>query len=74
LTVIARFAADTDSDLRKPLGLASSTPNASTLGRLLSRLDGDALDDTVGAWLARPAIRTTGRDGSSTSSDRRAGV
>ncbi|WP_406479793.1 ISAs1 family transposase [Streptomyces sp. NBC_01615] len=55
LTAIARFAADTDSDLREPLGLASSTPNASTLGRLLSRLDGDALDDTVGAWLARYA-------------------
>ncbi|MFD5397890.1 NAD(P)-dependent oxidoreductase [Streptomyces sp. NPDC127097] len=28
---------------------------ATTLGRLLSRLDGDALDDAVGAWLARHA-------------------
>jgi predicted transposase YbfD/YdcC len=55
LAAIARFAADTDSDLREPLGLASSTPNASTLGRLLSRLDGDALDDSVGTWLARYA-------------------
>ncbi|WP_328457143.1 ISAs1 family transposase [Streptomyces sp. NBC_00386] len=55
LAAIARFAAETDSDLRKQLGLTSSTPNASTLGRLLARLDGDALDDTVGAWLARYA-------------------
>ncbi|MFJ3552051.1 ISAs1 family transposase [Streptomyces sp. NPDC090114] len=55
LAAIARFAADTDSDLREQLGLTSSTPNASTLGRLLARLDGDALDDAVGAWLARYA-------------------
>ncbi|MFI5476897.1 ISAs1 family transposase [Streptomyces cacaoi] len=55
LAAIARFAADTDSDLREQLGLTSSTPNASTLGRLLARLDGDDLDDAVGAWLARYA-------------------
>ncbi|MFD7057528.1 ISAs1 family transposase [Streptomyces mirabilis] len=55
LAAIARFAADTDSDLRGQLGLTSSTPNASTLGRLLARLDGDALDDAVGAWLTRYA-------------------
>ncbi|MEH0542409.1 transposase family protein [Streptomyces sp. B21-105] len=55
LAAIARFAADTDYDLREQLGLTSSTPNASTLGRLLARLDGDALDDAVGAWLARYA-------------------
>ncbi|WP_185148816.1 transposase family protein [Streptomyces sp. Ag109_O5-1] len=55
LATIARSAADTDSSLREQLGLASSTPNASTLGRLLARLDGDALDDAVGAWLARYA-------------------
>ncbi|MEU9924960.1 ISAs1 family transposase [Streptomyces griseoluteus] len=53
LAAIARFAADTDSELREQLGLTSSTPNASTLGRLLARLDGDALADAVGAWLAR---------------------
>ncbi|MFF4054136.1 transposase family protein [Streptomyces chartreusis] len=53
LAAIARFAADTDSDLREQLGLTPSTPNASTLGRLLACLDGDALGDTVGAWLAR---------------------
>ncbi|MGW2617586.1 ISAs1 family transposase [Streptomyces sp. NPDC001500] len=55
LAAIARFAADTDPELRERLGLASTTPNASTLGRLLARLDGDALDDAVGAWLARYA-------------------
>ncbi|MGW7048249.1 ISAs1 family transposase [Streptomyces avermitilis] len=48
-------AAETDSDLREKLGLTSSPPNASTLGRLLARLDGDALDDAVGAWPARHA-------------------
>ncbi|GAA4636421.1 hypothetical protein GCM10023196_086100 [Actinoallomurus vinaceus] len=55
LAAIARFAADTDTGLREQFGLTSSTPNASTLGRLLARLDGDALDDAVGAWLARHA-------------------
>ncbi|MFF0044673.1 transposase family protein [Streptomyces mirabilis] len=55
LAAIARFAAATDSDLRGQLGLTSSTSNASTLGRFLARLDGDALDDAVGAWLVRYA-------------------
>ncbi|MEU1036439.1 transposase family protein [Streptomyces mirabilis] len=56
LAAIARFAADTDSHLREQLGLTSSTPNASTLGRFLARLDGDA----VGAWLARYAADEPG--------------
>lgn len=55
LAAIARFAAETDSDLREQLELTSSTPNASTLGWLLARLNGDALDNAVGAWLARYA-------------------
>ncbi|MEU9919035.1 transposase family protein [Streptomyces sp. NPDC051001] len=55
LATIARSAADTDPSLREQLGLASSTPNASTLGRLLARPDGEAWDDPVGAWLARYA-------------------
>ncbi|WP_329374610.1 transposase family protein [Streptomyces sp. NBC_01483] len=63
LAAIARFAADTDSDLREQLGLTSSTPNASTLGRLLARLDGDALDDAVGAWLARYSADPVGEPG-----------
>ncbi|MFG2386869.1 transposase family protein [Streptomyces avermitilis] len=53
LAALARFAADTDSDLCEQLGLTSSTSNASMLGRLLARLDGGALDGAVGAWLAR---------------------
>ncbi|MFD7003585.1 transposase family protein [Streptomyces mirabilis] len=55
LAAIAHFAADTASDLREQLGLTSNTSNASTPGRLLARLDGDALDDAVGTWLARYA-------------------
>jgi hypothetical protein len=36
LAAIARFAADTDSDLCEQLGLTSRTSNASTLGRFLA--------------------------------------
>jgi predicted transposase YbfD/YdcC len=55
LARIARFAADSSPDLRTQLGLHRATPAATTLGRLLARLDGDAFDDAVGAWLARLA-------------------
>ncbi|MCZ9340354.1 ISAs1 family transposase, partial [Streptomyces sp. TRM76130] len=55
LTQIARWAADADPGIRTGLGLPRTTPNASTLGRLLARIDGDALDDAVGTWLARHA-------------------
>jgi predicted transposase YbfD/YdcC len=55
LAQIARYAADADPQVRAGLGLARATPNASTLGRLLARIDGDALDDAVGTWLARHA-------------------
>ncbi|MFD5388207.1 ISAs1 family transposase [Streptomyces sp. NPDC127074] len=41
--------------LREILGLHKTTRNASTLGRVLSRLDGDAVDDVIGSWLARHA-------------------
>ncbi|WP_328430230.1 ISAs1 family transposase [Streptomyces sp. NBC_00443] len=63
LAAIARFAADSDAGLRERLGLTAYTPNASTLGRLLARLDGDALDDAVGAWLARYAADPVGEPG-----------
>ncbi|MEY9873274.1 cell wall-associated NlpC family hydrolase [Streptacidiphilus sp. MAP12-33] len=53
LAQISRFAADSGPALREVLGMHMATPNASMLGRLLSRLDGDAVDDAVGAWLAR---------------------
>lgn len=55
LAQIARYAADADPQVRAGLGLARATPNASTLGRLLARIDGDDLDDAVGTWLARHA-------------------
>jgi predicted transposase YbfD/YdcC len=55
LAQIARYAADADPQVRAGLGLDRAAPNASTLGRLLARIDGDALDDAVGTWLARHA-------------------
>jgi hypothetical protein len=36
-------------------GLQRARANASTLGRMLAGIDGDTLDDAVGAWLARHA-------------------
>jgi Transposase len=56
VTAIARFAADSNAELRTLLGLTRATPNTTTLGRLLARLDGNALDDAVGTWLSRYAI------------------
>ncbi|MEU0213374.1 ISAs1 family transposase [Streptomyces canus] len=47
VTAIARFAADSNADLRTLLGLTRATPNTTTLGRLLARLDGNALDDAL---------------------------
>ncbi|MFI2207594.1 ISAs1 family transposase [Streptomyces sp. NPDC020192] len=52
LAGIAWFAIDSTPQVRKRIGLAR-LPCATTLGRLLSRIDGDAFDDAVGAWLAR---------------------
>ncbi|MBC9731448.1 transposase family protein [Streptomyces sp. TRM68367] len=55
LAQIARLAADLAPEVHDQLGLNRATPNASTLGRLLARLDGDTVDNAVGAWLARRA-------------------
>ncbi|WP_372412140.1 transposase family protein [Streptomyces luteireticuli] len=49
---IARYAADASPAVRAGLGL-TRLPHVTTLGRLLSRMDGDTVDDAVGAWLAR---------------------
>lgn len=54
LAGIARYAIDTSPEARARIGLRRP-PRATTLGRLLSRLNGDALDDAVGTWLARHA-------------------
>ncbi|MEN8655280.1 ISAs1 family transposase [Streptomyces sp. 21So2-11] len=58
---IARYATDTLPEVRARIGLRHP-PRATTLGRLFSRLDGDALDDAVGAWLARHAADPAGEE------------
>ncbi|MFP8884398.1 ISAs1 family transposase [Streptomyces mangrovi] len=63
LTAIARFAAALPPETRTRLGLDRGSPRACTLGRLLARIDGDALDQAVGTWLAwqlEPAPHTDG--------------
>ncbi|MFC9537804.1 ISAs1 family transposase [Streptomyces sp. NPDC056975] len=55
VTALARFATDNSPELRECLRFTSTTPNTTTLGRLLARLDGNALDDAIGAWLGRYA-------------------
>ncbi len=62
LAQIARYAADADPEVRAGLGLTRAVPDASTLGRLLARIDGDALNDAVGAWLARHAADPVNED------------
>ena len=57
LARITRFIAGCDAELLAAVGLrpGADLPAASTIGRLLARLDGDALDETTGghlAWLA----------------------
>ncbi|MFK0108644.1 transposase family protein [Streptomyces sp. NPDC091217] len=52
LAQISRYATNAGDEVRAELGLKRATPDASTLGRLLARIDGDALDDAVGAWFA----------------------
>ncbi|MFC5821025.1 ISAs1 family transposase [Nonomuraea harbinensis] len=53
LAQLARFIAGYDPDLRTQLGLPATTrPAASTLGRLLARLDGDAFDTATCGYLA----------------------
>ncbi|MFE9172707.1 ISAs1 family transposase [Streptomyces kebangsaanensis] len=54
LAGIARFATDAPAEVRTRIGLGG-LPRATTLGRLLSRIDGDALDDAIGVRLARHA-------------------
>lgn len=52
LAGITRFTVDATPETRTRIGL-TRLPRATTVGRLLSRIDGDAFDDAVGAWLAR---------------------
>lgn len=55
LVAIARFVAAAPPEIRARLGLGARVPRACTLGRLLARIDADALDRAVGAWLAGQA-------------------
>ncbi|MEU1276614.1 transposase family protein [Streptomyces sp. NPDC005799] len=52
LAGIARFAVDAAPETGSRIDL-TRLPRATTLGRLLSRIDGNAFDDAVSAWLAR---------------------
>lgn len=71
---LAEWGARADSGLLQQLGVRQHllrwrhAPSRSTIGRVLERLDGDALDTAVGAWLAQrhsetasPAEPGTGR-------------
>ncbi|NGO45126.1 transposase family protein [Streptomyces ureilyticus] len=57
LAAIARHAAYLPDEVRHRLGLRAG-PRATTFGRLLARLDGDAVDAAVGAWLAGHCSRS----------------
>ncbi|MFJ5901561.1 transposase family protein [Streptomyces sp. NPDC093064] len=51
LVAVARHAAYLPEEIRDRLGLRAA-PRATTLGRVLARLDGDTVDAAIGAWLA----------------------
>jgi DDE_Tnp_1-associated len=55
-TAIAEWAADTDQDTLRTLGVRGAVPSESTFRRVLQRLDADAFDHLAGAWAQR---RTT---------------
>lgn len=50
-TAITEWIADLPTTTRADLGLTGPVPAASTLWRLLTAIDPDALQDAVGAWL-----------------------
>lgn len=61
-TAIADWLADLDGDGRIRVGFAGSVPVASTLWRLLIRIDADALSACLAGWLpARTAAGGGGR-------------
>ncbi|MEO3830420.1 ISAs1 family transposase, partial [Actinomadura sp. B10D3] len=51
LAKIGRIAAELDAGVLTDLGLPAARPAVTTLGRLLARLDGDAFDEAIGAYL-----------------------
>ncbi|WP_169806485.1 transposase family protein, partial [Actinomadura latina] len=52
LAKIGRIAAELDARVLADLGLPAARPVVTTLGRLLARLDGDAFDKAIGAYLS----------------------
>ncbi|MFI6117207.1 transposase family protein [Kitasatospora sp. NPDC051164] len=60
LTAIAEWAADAPAAVLTTLGGPSreptgpTAPTEATVRRILQRVDGDALDAAIGAWLAAP--------------------
>ncbi|WP_165967060.1 ISAs1 family transposase [Actinomadura sp. 7K507] len=52
LAKISRIAAELDPRVLADLGLPAARPVVTTLGRLLARLDGDAFDKVIGAYLS----------------------
>lgn len=51
LARIGRITAELDARMLAELGLPATWPVVTTLGRLLARLDGDAFDEAIGAYL-----------------------
>ncbi|XRQ05933.1 ISAs1 family transposase [Actinomadura welshii] len=51
LAKIGRIAAGLDASVLRELGLPATRPVVTTLGRLMARLDGDAFDEAIGAYL-----------------------
>jgi predicted transposase YbfD/YdcC len=50
-TAIGEWAAETPAHLLARLGLSRGAPSEKTIRRTLQRLDADALDATIGAWM-----------------------
>ncbi|MFE3526783.1 transposase family protein [Streptomyces sp. NPDC059161] len=57
LVAVCRFTAHLAPDLRTRLGLVGAVPALTTLSRLIARIDADALDDALGAWLLEQGRR-----------------
>jgi hypothetical protein len=50
-TAIGEWAAETPAHLLARLGLSRGAPSEKTIRRTLQRLDADALDTAIGAWM-----------------------
>lgn len=66
LAKIGRIAAELPPDLLTGLGLPARLPAVTTLGRLLTRLDGDAVDQAIGSYLTALTHDPAGPDAEQT--------